>query len=94
MSPDVNDVFFEVRNLTLNFGGIVALGDVSFSVAEGHTLGVVGPNGAGKTTLLNCIMRVYRYRQGEVTLRGKSLARLSIHQVSGLVIGRTFHGEL
>jgi branched-chain amino acid transport system ATP-binding protein len=86
------ETFFEVSELTLHFGGIVALDNVSFRVPEGRTLGVVGPNGAGKTTMLNCIMRIYRYKRGDVTLRGKSLRQAAPHQISALGVGRTFQG--
>ncbi len=79
-----------VRNLTIRFGGITALNDVSFDVAEGHITGLIGPNGAGKTTCFNCITRLYEPTSGEVLLRGEDLLRLRPQQISGKRIARTF----
>jgi branched-chain amino acid transport system ATP-binding protein len=84
------DVLLEVRSLSLHFGGLIALEDASFSVAQGETLGVIGPNGAGKTTLLNCISGLYRYRAGDVLFDGTSIRRLQADKRTGLGVARTF----
>ena len=65
----------EVRDVTLRFGGIVALDGVSFEVEEGHISGLIGPNGAGKTTAFNVITRLYRPDSGEVLLDGSSILK-------------------
>lgn len=79
-----------VRNLTIRFGGITALNDVSFDVAEGHITGLIGPNGAGKTTCFNCITRLYEPTSGEVRFKGEDLLRLRPQQIAGKRIARTF----
>jgi branched-chain amino acid transport system ATP-binding protein len=79
-----------VRNVTLRFGGITALQDVSFDVEEGTTAGLIGPNGAGKTTTFNVITRLYRLDQGDVLIDGKSLLRTPPSRVIRHGITRTF----
>ena len=79
-----------VRNLTIRFGGITALSDVSFDVAEGRITGLIGPNGAGKTTCFNCITRLYQPSGGTVTFKGEDLLRLRPQQIAGKRIARTF----
>jgi branched-chain amino acid transport system ATP-binding protein len=80
----------EVRDVTLRFGGIVALDGVSFEVEEGHISGLIGPNGAGKTTAFNVITRLYKPDSGEVTLEGKSILRQPAYKIVGKGIARTF----
>lgn len=80
----------EVRELTLRFGGIQALGGVDLRVTEGETLAVIGPNGSGKTSLFNCITGLYRPTSGSIALRGESLAGLSPDRVTARGIARTF----
>ena len=79
-----------VRDVTLRFGGVVALDRVSFDVEEGHIAGLIGPNGAGKTTAFNVITRQYRPDEGELELDGESLLRTPAHRVVGRGISRTF----
>jgi branched-chain amino acid transport system ATP-binding protein len=79
-----------VRDLTVRFGGIVALDGVSFDVREGQIVGLIGPNGAGKTTLFNCLSRLYTPQHGDVRFRGSSLLDLPTHRIADLGIGRTF----
>jgi branched-chain amino acid transport system ATP-binding protein len=79
-----------VRNLTIRFGGITALNDVSFDVAEGHVTGLIGPNGAGKTTCFNCITRLYQPTSGEILFKGEDLLRCPPHRIARLRIARTF----
>ena len=79
-----------VRDLTVHFGGIVALESVAFDVAEGQIVGLIGPNGAGKTTLFNCLSRIYTPDRGDVQLRGRSLLQVPAHRIAELGLGRTF----
>ncbi|MCS7006228.1 MAG: ABC transporter ATP-binding protein [Gaiellaceae bacterium] len=80
----------EVRDVTLRFGGIVALDGVSFDVEEGQISGLIGPNGAGKTTAFNVITRLYKPDAGDVLLDGASILRVPPHGVVGKGIARTF----
>ncbi len=79
-----------VRDVTLRFGGIVALDGVSFDVAEGTVSGLIGPNGAGKTTAFNVITRLYTPDAGTVELDGRSLLDTPPHGVVERGIARTF----
>src|SRR6266516_3569385 len=80
----------EAERVTLRFGGIVALDDVSLALPAGEIAGLVGPNGAGKTTLFNVITRIYRPQAGTVELDGRNLLRVQPHRVVRLGIARTF----
>ncbi|MGE5484486.1 MAG: ABC transporter ATP-binding protein [Ignavibacteriales bacterium] len=80
----------EVRNLTIKFGGLVAVNDVSLDVDEGKIIGLIGPNGAGKTTIFNLVTGVYRPTRGEISYRGRSLLGLAPYQVATLGVVRTF----
>ena len=79
-----------VRDVTLRFGGIVALDGVSFDVEEGHISGLIGPNGAGKTTAFNVITRLYKPDAGAVELDGESILRSPAHKIVQKGIARTF----
>jgi branched-chain amino acid transport system ATP-binding protein len=79
-----------VSDLSLSFGGVVALAGVSLDVEEGAIVGLIGPNGAGKTTLFNCISRLYAPDRGEIAVRGRSILRLPPHRIAPLGIARTF----
>ncbi len=80
----------EVRAISLSFGGIRALNDVSFSVNEGEILSIIGPNGAGKTSLINSITGFYRPQQGDILLDGQSILHLPAYKRASLGIARTF----
>jgi branched-chain amino acid transport system ATP-binding protein len=80
----------QVQNVTVRFGGIQALSEVSFDVEPHRVVGLIGPNGAGKTTLFNCLSRLYTPNSGEIHFAGNSLLGLSPHQTAELGIGRTF----
>ena len=80
----------EVRDVTLRFGGIVALDGVSFDVEEGQVSGLIGPNGAGKTTAFNVITRLYRPDAGDVLLDGSSILKSAPHRIVGKGVARTF----
>jgi branched-chain amino acid transport system ATP-binding protein len=79
-----------VRDLSLQFGGVIALAGVSLDLEEGSIVGLIGPNGAGKTTLFNCISRLYTPNRGEIRFRGRSILGLPPHRIAPLGIGRTF----
>lgn len=79
-----------VSELSLRFGGIVALDDLSFSVEEGTICGLIGPNGAGKTSCFNCISRLYTPSSGKVIFDGKDITQLDAKDVATLGIARTF----
>ena len=74
----------------MRFGGVVALGGVSFDVNRGQICGLIGPNGSGKTTLFNCISGIYRYVEGDIQFEGRSLTNMPRHDMAGLGLGRTF----
>jgi branched-chain amino acid transport system ATP-binding protein len=79
-----------VSDLSVRFGGVVALADVSFDLEEGSIVGLIGPNGAGKTTLFNCISRLYAPNRGDITIDGTSILALPPHRIATLGVGRTF----
>jgi branched-chain amino acid transport system ATP-binding protein len=79
-----------ISDLSVRFAGIKALTAVSFQVQQGELFAIIGPNGAGKTSLLNVISRVYQPVAGQVTLDGRDLLQLRIHQVARAGIARTF----
>src|SRR3979490_303957 len=80
----------EVRELSVRFGGVVALDRVSFTVDAGEVVALIGPNGAGKTTLFNVITRVSRPSGGSVTVGGLPVSRMSPHHVVRHGLARTF----
>jgi branched-chain amino acid transport system ATP-binding protein len=79
-----------VRDVSVRFGGIVALDRVSFDMEEGRIVGLIGPNGAGKTTLFNCLSRLYTPNAGDIVFEGGSLLPRAPHEIAALGIGRTF----
>ncbi len=79
-----------ISDLSVRFGGIVALNDVSFEVGRGQICGLIGPNGAGKTTLFNCLSRLYQPDTGRITFDGYALLQQPRHRMAALGIGRTF----
>jgi branched-chain amino acid transport system ATP-binding protein len=80
----------EIEDLSIRFGGIVALDGITFDVTQGHIVGIIGPNGAGKTTVFNCITRVYEPDRGSIVFDGKDLLSKHPHQIIGAGAARTF----
>ena len=80
----------KVEGLTVEFGGLAALDDVTFDIKRGEILGLIGPNGAGKTTCFNAITGVYRPTRGTVTFDGAPLGKMSQHKITRKGIARTF----
>src|SRR5246127_4363946 len=79
-----------VRDVSVVFGGIVALNGVSFDMLRGQILGLIGPNGAGKTTLFNCLSRLYQPSAGDILMEGTSILSRPPHRIAEIGIGRTF----
>jgi branched-chain amino acid transport system ATP-binding protein len=79
-----------VRDVSVVFGGIIALNGVSFDMHQGQVLGLIGPNGAGKTTLFNCLSRLYQPSSGDILMEGQSILRRPPHRIAEIGIGRTF----
>jgi branched-chain amino acid transport system ATP-binding protein len=79
-----------VCDVSVTFGGIVALNGVSFHMNQGQILGLIGPNGAGKTTLFNCLSRLYQPSSGDILLEGASILKRPPHRIAEIGIGRTF----
>lgn len=80
----------ELKNVTLKFGGLTAVNDVSFTVEPGEVFALVGPNGAGKSTIFNMISRFYTPYSGDILFEGKSILGKATHEIAGLGIARTF----
>jgi ABC-type branched-subunit amino acid transport system ATPase component len=80
----------DVRSVSVNFGGLAALKQVGFSLAEGEIVGLIGPNGAGKTTMFNCLSGFIRPTSGDILFRGRSATHLAPHQITALGMARTF----
>lgn len=86
----MNDTILKIENVTKNFGGLVAVNNVSMNIRRGSIHALIGPNGSGKSTLLNLINGLYRLTSGEILLDGRKINGLLPHQISQLGIGRTF----
>ena len=79
-----------VQDISIHFGGVKAVQDLSFSVEQGEVFSIVGPNGAGKTTIFNLISRIYDTTRGSIHFKGQDITRLATNQVAQLGIARTF----
>jgi branched-chain amino acid transport system ATP-binding protein len=86
----VPDSLLAVSDLALHFGGISALGGVSFDVRPGEICALIGPNGAGKTSLFNCVSRLYQPSSGSITFAGINVLRLAPHEIASVGLSRTF----
>jgi branched-chain amino acid transport system ATP-binding protein len=87
---DPRRAILEVDDVTIRFGGVTALDQVSFDIKEGEILGLIGPNGAGKTTCFNVMTGVYQATSGQVRFDGQPLAGQKRHEITKLGIARTF----
>ena len=90
MSKVIGDVILDVQNISLRFGGVKALTDISFNVKEHEIRSIIGPNGAGKSSMLNCINGVYTPSEGSITFRGQTFDHMNSRQVAEMGIARTF----
>ena len=89
-SRKIGDVILDVQGISLAFGGVKALTDISFDVREHEVRAIIGPTGAGKSSMLNCINGVYMPQQGTITFRGKTFGHMNSRQVAEMGIARTF----
>src|SRR5580698_9916142 len=96
VAPDLGEVVYDIRNVTLRFGGVISLNDVSLQMRRGEILAVIGPNGAGKTSLFNSLTGVDTPQEGEITLAGRpgdapvSVIGKKTHLINHLGVARTF----
>ncbi|MDR0202233.1 MAG: ABC transporter ATP-binding protein [Delftia acidovorans] len=86
----IGDVILDIKNISLRFGGVKALTDISFNVREHEIRSIIGPNGAGKSSMLNCINGVYTPSEGSITFRGKTFSHMNSRQVAEMGVARTF----
>ena len=93
MTPSTSSgqsVLLSAKNLSVRFGGVLAVNKVSFDVRRGEVFTLIGPNGAGKTTVFNLISRIYVPTEGEISFEGQQLSKVAPHDVARLGIARTF----
>ena len=90
MSRSDEETILDLKNVSLSFGGVKALTDISFDVREHEIRAIIGPNGAGKSSMLNVINGVYRPQQGEIILRGRRFTRMTPYKAAQAGIARTF----
>ena len=83
-------IILSARELSMRFGGVLAVNQVSFDVKRGEVFTLIGPNGAGKTTVFNLISRIYQPSSGEIHFEGEALTRMPPHLIASLGIARTF----
>ena len=86
----IGDVILDVKNISLAFGGVKALTDISFDVREHEIRAIIGPNGAGKSSMLNCSNGVYTPQTGTISFRGQTFDHMDSRQVAEMGIARTF----
>jgi len=82
------DILLSVENVSLSFGGVRAIADVSFDIRKGEVRAIIGPNGAGKTSMLNVVNGFYHPQRGEITYRGRTRARMKPHEAAEQGIAR------
>ncbi len=86
----IGPVVMDLKNITLRFGGVVAIKDISFNIREGEIRAIIGPNGAGKSSMLNVISGFYKPQEGEVWFRGSKRPPMRPYQVAQQGLARTF----
>lgn len=84
------EVLLSVENVSLRFGGVKAITDVSFDIRKGEVRAIIGPNGAGKTSMLNCINGFYQPQEGQITFKGMRRSKMRPHRAAAAGIARTF----
>ncbi|MEL7301688.1 MAG: ABC transporter ATP-binding protein [Pseudomonadota bacterium] len=92
-TPDgrqIGGVLMEMKNITLRFGGVTAIKDISFDIHEGEIRAIIGPNGAGKSSMLNVISGFYTPQEGEVFYKGKPRPAMKPYEVARMGVARTF----
>ena len=87
---EIGGVVMEMKNITLRFGGVVAIKDISFDIHKGEIRAIIGPNGAGKSSMLNVISGFYHPQEGEVWFQGEKRPPMKPYQVAAQGIARTF----
>jgi branched-chain amino acid transport system ATP-binding protein len=90
MSKQIGDIVLKVENISLGFGGVKALSDISFELRRHEILAIIGPNGAGKSSMLNCINGFYHPQQGRITYKGVTRKAMRPHVAASQGIARTF----
>ena len=90
MSEAPDDILLSVDNVSLSFGGVRAISDVSFDIRKGEIRAIIGPNGAGKTSMLNVVNGFYHPQEGRITYRGRTRSRMKPHEAAEQGIARTF----
>lgn len=86
----IGEIILDVQNISLAFGGVRALTDISFNVREHEIRAIIGPNGAGKSSMLNCINGVYQPQNGSITFKGRTFTHMNSRQVAEMGVARTF----
>ncbi len=89
MTP-TDDILLSVKNISLRFGGVRALTDVSFDIRQGQIFAIIGPNGAGKSSMLNCINGFYHPQEGTIAFKGEERRQMRPHEAAAQGISRTF----
>jgi branched-chain amino acid transport system ATP-binding protein len=90
MKQQIGEVVLDLKNISLAFGGVKALTDISFDVRQHEIRAIIGPNGAGKSSMLNVINGVYSPQQGQIIFRGKPFEKMNSRQVAEMGVARTF----
>ncbi len=88
--PDIGEVLLKAEDITLSFGGVRALSEVSFEIREHEIASIIGPNGAGKSSMLNVINGFYHPQLGTITFKGRARRRMRVHEAAAQGIARTF----
>lgn len=86
----MSQALLQTKNLSIRFGGVVAVDNVSISIQPGQIFGMIGPNGAGKTTMFNLLTGIYKPTDGQIFFKGKDITSLSTHEIAPLGVSRTF----
>jgi len=86
----IGGTVMEMKNISLRFGGVKAITDISFDIREGEIRAIIGPNGAGKSSMLNVINGFYHPQEGEIWFRGAKRAPMKPHEIAYQGIARTF----